>query len=64
MEGNIGLVSAKLQRALRCWVAEPALKRHKAIIGETEIPIKRMAINVIYGVDGEKKKKHAVKFHT
>ncbi|KAF5892339.1 protein dispatched 3-like, partial [Clarias magur] len=31
-EGNIGLVSAKLQRALRSWVAEPALKRRKAII--------------------------------
>ncbi|XP_026781706.3 protein dispatched homolog 3 [Pangasianodon hypophthalmus] len=31
-EGNIGLVSAKLQRALRSWVAEPAVKRRKAII--------------------------------
>ncbi|KAI5622080.1 protein dispatched-like 3 isoform X1, partial [Silurus asotus] len=31
-EGNIGLVSAKLQSALRSWVAEPAVKRRKAII--------------------------------
>ncbi|XP_027006751.1 protein dispatched homolog 3 [Tachysurus fulvidraco] len=31
-EGNIGLVSAKLQRALRSWVAEPVVKRRKAII--------------------------------
>ncbi|XP_022526845.2 protein dispatched homolog 3 [Astyanax mexicanus] len=31
-EGNVGVVSAKLQRALRQWVAEPVVKKRKTIV--------------------------------
>ncbi|XP_073767336.1 protein dispatched homolog 3 isoform X1 [Danio rerio] len=32
-EGNVGVVSAHIQRLLRCWVAEPVVEKRKTIIG-------------------------------
>uniref|UniRef100_A0AAR2KH50 SSD domain-containing protein n=1 Tax=Pygocentrus nattereri TaxID=42514 RepID=A0AAR2KH50_PYGNA len=31
-EGNVGVVSAKLQRALKRWVAEPVVEKHKIVV--------------------------------